>query len=276
MDSFVGEITAVCRHSSRRLARYAAQLPDDLVERLWNDPASLVTAGQPLQTRGVRSTVKLAWDGQPYVLKHYVEPSWRHALKRKVTPSRASLTWNVAHNLAAGGVATPRPVAYVENRWGHLRRDSFLIYPYVEGQTLTHFLGRQSRAAESTKDELRRQLCDLWERLLRLRASLADTNLDNFLVCPAGRLWVIDLDKARIHRLAYFAARRQRHAWERLLRSARKHGVQRHFVRADSAYGFAGDQDSTTRDNAELGGKQAKPPAAAGPPSTGIERRAAS
>jgi thiamine kinase-like enzyme len=55
-----------------------------------------------------------------------------------------------------------------------------------------------------------------------LRASLADTNVGNFIVCPGGRLWVIDLDKACFHRLAFTAARQQQRAWEQLLRSAAK------------------------------------------------------
>jgi hypothetical protein len=190
----------------------------------------------------VRATVKVCWAGQQYVLKHYVEPSWRHALKRTVLPSRASLTWNVAHQLAAAGIATPRPAAYIENLWGRLRRDSFLMYPYVEGRVLTRYIGRDSRESQSTKDSLWRQLGDLWERLAQLRASLADTNLDNFIVSPAGRLWVIDLDKARIHRLAYFAARRQQRNWQFLLRSGRKRGAQRLVASPECAKRLASEQ----------------------------------
>jgi hypothetical protein len=62
----------------------------------------------------------------------------------------------------------------------------------------------------------------LWGQLERLGASLADANTHNFIICPAGRLWVIDLDKACIHRLGYTAARHQQRGWKKLLVSAEK------------------------------------------------------
>ena len=62
--------------------------------------------------------MRLPVHSQSLVLKHYVEPSRRHALKQMVLPSRAWKTWDFSHRLADSGVATPRPVACIENRWG--------------------------------------------------------------------------------------------------------------------------------------------------------------
>lgn len=205
-----------------RVARYQGELPHDLTETLWNRPQSLVAMGEPLRAQGVRCTVRLCWGGQDYVLKYYREPSWRHTVKRAVQPSRASLTWNVMHKLADAGIATPRPVACFENRFGPLRRDSYLIYPYLEGRTLRTCLLGDPDDAHTMAESLWRQLGELWQRLAQLRASLADTNMGNFIVCPAGRLWVIDLDKARFHRLAFAAARQQRRGWKQILRNAAK------------------------------------------------------
>ena len=222
MNTPHAETAAVGRRSFTRVATYDAQLPEDLVEVLWDRPASLVKMGEPLRIKGVRRTVRLNWRERCYVVKHYVEPSRRHALKRAGQRSRARLTWNMMHKLADAGVATPRPVACVENRYGPLRRDSILIYPYQEGRTLRSCLERDARDGQLLAERLWRQLRDLWQRLAKLRASLADTNLGNFIVCPAGRLWVIDLDKARFHRLAFTAAQHQRQGWKQLLRSAEK------------------------------------------------------
>jgi hypothetical protein len=61
----------------------------------------------------------------------------------------------------------------------------------------------------------------MWRRLKELRVSLGDTNLSNFIVSPVGQLWVIDLDKARFHRLSYVAARNQQIRWQQLLRGVR-------------------------------------------------------
>jgi hypothetical protein len=220
MNSFHAETAVVGRRSFGRVAIHSAQLADDLAQILWEQPHSLVEMGEPLRIKGVRRTVRLSWGTQHYVLKHYVESSRRHALKRAVQPSRARLTWTVMHKLADAGIATPRPVACIENRFGPLRRDSFLMYPYQEGRTLRSCFAGAARQSHPPAERLWRQLRDLWQRLAQLRASLADTNLGNFIVCPAGRLWVIDLDKARFHRLAYTAAQHQRRGWKQLLRSA--------------------------------------------------------
>jgi hypothetical protein len=58
-----------------------------------------------------------------------------------------------------------------------------------------------------------------------LRASLDDTHTGNFIISPAGHLWVIDLDKARFHRSAYMAARQQERGWAQFIRSAAKCGT---------------------------------------------------
>ena len=214
--------TASVRRSWSRVAILDNAVPTDLADALWTRPNELVALAEPLQCKGVRSTRLLTWASQRYVLKHYLEPSWWHTFKRHIQSSRARATWTVTHRLADAGIATPRPVACVENRLGPLQRDSYLMYPYVEGRTLRSCLAEE--AAKSTAlEHLWDQLGQLWQRLAQLRASLADTNVGNFIVCPAGHLWVIDLDKSRFHRLAHSAARQQERGWKFLLRSAAKH-----------------------------------------------------
>jgi hypothetical protein len=123
---------------------------------------------------------------------------------------------------ASAGIATPRPVACVENRLACFRRDSLLMYLYVEGRTIRSHFARRDPSDHITNECLWLQLDELWRRLRQLRASLADINLGNFIVAPDGQLWVIDLDKARFHRLASTAGRQQERGWRQLLRSAAK------------------------------------------------------
>jgi hypothetical protein len=209
----------IARRSWRRVAQCDPSLPGDLVETLWIDPASLVARGEVLQHKGVRCTVRLTWNDQPYVLKHYVEPTRRHALKQLVQSSRARRTWDFSHRIADLGIATPRPVACVENRWGQLRRDSYLMYPYVEGRTLRSYFAVEARQSPEVSNKLWQQINELWQRLVELCVSLEDTNLGNFIICEAGRLWLIDLDKSRFYRNRRAAARHQARAWKQLLHS---------------------------------------------------------
>jgi hypothetical protein len=181
---------------------------------------ALLSIGEPLQANGARQTVRLEWNSQPFVLKHYREPTRRHAFKQLFLPSRARKTWNFTHRLVHAGVATPCPVACVENRWGPLRRDSFLMYPYIEGRTLQTCMAEDAKHSPTLRDQLWRQIHELWRRLVELRVSLHDTNLGNFIVSPAGEVWLIDLDKSRFHRHPIAAAPLQERAWKQLLRSA--------------------------------------------------------
>lgn len=212
------------RRSFGRCAYLDSQLPADLADVLWRAPLQVLSQGQPLRQGGFRSTVRLDWAGRLYVLKHYVEATWRHSLKQNVTRSRARNTWLTAHRLADAGIATPRPVACVENRFGPFRGDSYLMYPYVEGQTLRSYLGCDETQHRPLVTEIREQLISFWSRLKQLRVSLGDSNLQNFIIGQAGQLWVIDVDKARFHSVGYVAARRYERGLQQLARSARKTG----------------------------------------------------
>jgi tRNA A-37 threonylcarbamoyl transferase component Bud32 len=214
--------TTVDRRSFRRVATCDAGLPADLANLLWHSPESLIARGELLRYGGARRTVRVEWNSQTYVLKHYAEPTWRHAVLQTMRRSRAWKTWDFAHRLADAGIATPRPVACVENRWGVLRHDSFLMYPYVEGRTLRSYFAAEARESASLRNRLWQQIHELWQRLVNLRVSLADANLANFIVASTGQLWVIDLDKSRFHRAHAIAAPHQQRAWTLLLRSAAK------------------------------------------------------
>src|ERR1700704_2360022 len=108
------------RQTFHRAAHYDPSLPHDLVTMLWNNPASLGNPGKRLQAKGARRTVLLEWNSQPFVLKHYREPTRRHALKQLIQPSRAWKTWDFPHRLLQGGGATPPPPAPVAKSWGLL------------------------------------------------------------------------------------------------------------------------------------------------------------
>jgi hypothetical protein len=206
--------------SFRRVAHFDWSLHRDLVSTLWTDPESLLGRGDPLQTSGARQTVRLEWNAQPFVLKHYQAPTRRHSLMHLVLPSRAWKTWAFAHRLVAAGIATPRPVACIENRWGPFRRDSYLMYPYVEGRTLRTCIAEDAKQSPPVRERLWQQISELWQRLVELRVSLQDTNLANFIVSPSGQIWLIDLDKSRFHHAPEAAAPHQERGWKELVQRA--------------------------------------------------------
>ncbi|BAO43059.1 lipopolysaccharide kinase InaA family protein [Thiolapillus brandeum] len=67
------------------------------------------------------------------VVKRYNLKNWRQALRRAFSRSRASRSWENAHRLRAYHIATPRPLAMIEERWGPLRRRAWLITEVARG-----------------------------------------------------------------------------------------------------------------------------------------------
>ena len=59
-------------------------LPVELSEALWRDPAAVVGGGELLRANGARRTALVARAGRRWVVKHYVEPTRRHAAKQLV------------------------------------------------------------------------------------------------------------------------------------------------------------------------------------------------
>jgi hypothetical protein len=96
------------------------------------------------------------------------------------------------------------------------------MYPYVEGRTLRSYFSNEAQQSRSLADDLWRQLASIWQQLENLQASLDDANTGNFIVCPAGRIWVIDLDRGCFHRLTSSAKREQQRGWKKLQGSVAK------------------------------------------------------
>jgi hypothetical protein len=207
----------VVRRSFSRVAHFSPTLPAQLQDVLWSSPQSLLDRGHTMRRTGQRWTVKLTWNSQPYVLKQHA-PNWVQFAWQLATPAIAWSTWRFTHALINAGVRTPPPLACVENRWGPLRRDSYLMYPYIEGRILNSYFGAPEEKHNPLIDGLWRQLEDLWRRLAGLQAHLKDPNLNNFVVTPTGQLWVIDLDKSRFNRTAAATARHLDAGWQKLNR----------------------------------------------------------
>ena len=165
-----------------------------LQQRLWTAPDSLVESGSEMvQKQCVRTTVRLTIDDETVVVKRHLERSWRHFAKQSFTRSRAERCWGDTWYLIENGYPTPRPIAYLENRLGPLRGNSWYVYQYIHGTTF------KDAATENRNQRLLReyvnQLVDIWMLNRKLRINLTDGHPANFVVDATGKMWVIDLDK---------------------------------------------------------------------------------
>lgn len=187
-------------------------------------------AGAPRLKDGNSATVVRCRDaGSDLVVKRYNVKNWRHGLRRAPRRSRAWISWQNANALAHLGVPTPRALGLREERWGPLRRVTYLITATSEGVSLQDWIGE--RDAAQVPDWLDQALADILAALAAASLSHGDLKASNFLVEEAERrLLLIDLDSMRLHRSSRRHGRALRRDLDRFL--ANWHGALRaHFTR---------------------------------------------
>ena len=143
---------------------------------------------------GTCTVAKVIVAGTPLVIKRYNIKSIAHALSRSYRPSRAWHSWKAANMLRHLGIATPQPLALIENRFGPLRRQAYLMTEYCPGSNLLQHLNcnGEPKAAEAAA------INRLFNRLFQEKITHGDLKANN-LLWFANELYVIDLDAMKRH-----------------------------------------------------------------------------
>jgi len=200
----------------QRPTRFVAQVrtaAETLVPVL-RDPDTALEEGVRLKSGNTCTVVKVVSASDDLVVKRYNLKSVGHALSRLWRPSRAWHSWREGHRLALLGIATPAPLALVEERLGPLRRRAWLVNKFCPGASLAEHLSADSEppAAEAAA------IADLFATLARLWISHGDLKATN-LLWHAGRVWLIDLDACTQHRSEAAWCKAWRRDRARLLRN---------------------------------------------------------
>ncbi len=109
-------------------------------------------------------------------------------MRRCLLTSKGHVHWHNAHLLKISGIATPRPIAFVEERWGPFRLRSYYVCAYSEFPTFAE----KYRTQPPTEREMA-WVTDLFAKMLRLPFYHRDPNAHNFLVTNRD-VMLIDLD----------------------------------------------------------------------------------
>lgn len=223
VDTFLAKTVRDCTlFSVRRSARRFVALVRDEAERLapiLAAPDRAIESARLLKA-GRTATVALLEppeDGErtaPLVIKRYNRKNLVHALSRLWRPSRAWHSWREGHRLAFLGIATPAPLALIEERFGPLRGRAWLVTEHCPGPDLLQHLDPDRPPPEAEA----RALTTLFAALVRERISHGDLKASN-LLWHAQRLFVIDLDAMTQHRSPERFARHWRRDRARLLRN---------------------------------------------------------
>lgn len=134
----------------------------------------------------------------PVVIKRYNHKGFWHSFRHSIKRSRARRCWLFAHRLLLSQIATARPLAFMEKRWGKYIECSYFISEYVQGEDLQPFLSSPNK-----EEKLRRRVAhetkQLIEKLHLELISHGDLKHQNILLRD-GKPILIDLDGMEVHR----------------------------------------------------------------------------
>lgn len=190
----------VCRRSWRR--RMVCSRPDYSapMQIFLGNPDPVMEKGRLLKDGNTATVALVEVDGVRLVAKRYNIKNVGHLLKRCLRPTRAHRSWKNAHHLGHIQVATPRPVAFLERRFGPFRLTAYFISEFVPGpdaHALLHAPEADEKQARRTAAAFRPILQDLADHMV----SHGDLKATNFIGAK-DRLWVVDLDAMQSHRSA--------------------------------------------------------------------------
>lgn len=152
---------------------------------LKNDPTSTV--------------VVVRVDNQPLVIKRANTKGLLHFMRRLICPSRAQKNWHYATRLAHANIRTFEPIAYIEERFGPLKRRSYFICSLIEGIDALHFFSDATYQARW--ESVAEKIVLLIKKLADERLSHRDLNLSNIILVD-DQPFLIDLDSMREYRFS--------------------------------------------------------------------------
>ncbi len=168
------------------------------MKRLIADPDSAIDSSRLLKD-GNSATVALAEvDGKCIVIKRYNIKDFMHALKRCPRNTRAWSSWRNAHRLELLGIPTPKPIAFLERRWGPFRSTAYFIAEYVDGTDLYHLI-TSDKSEKINIEVISKKFGKILKSLANASMSHGDFKATNFIVTE-DRLFIIDIEGMREHR----------------------------------------------------------------------------
>ena len=192
---------AVARAHDGPELRALLDRPDDWLER---------PACRRLKT-GKTCTIGVVTAGaRRIVIKRYNVKGFWHGLKIALRRSRAVRSWCNAHLLRMYGIATARPLAVLERRFGPLRRQAYFFAEWVDGPAADELFADAS-VADEVRREVAERLAKLLHKLYLLGIEHGDLKADNLKIVDRGA-WLLDLDALRQYRHARSGRYRRRHA----------------------------------------------------------------
>lgn len=190
-------LTIYTQSFSKIFACRRAWMGDDLA-RFEQDPDAFMATCDMLKAGNSATVVKARIGGKAVVIKRYNIKNVGHAVRRSLQATRAEHCWRYSHLLEIAGMASLKPVAWLERRCGPLRSTAYFICEWIEAQDLLT-TGNQ----RALNDDELQALRTLLQSMQLCRLSHGDFKANNLLLTRQLRaqpcIALIDLDAMRRH-----------------------------------------------------------------------------
>lgn len=164
-----------------------------------------ILAGSKLKNGNTCTVASWLLGNTNIVIKRYNIKNLPHAIGRLFRKSRAAVSWSNAHRLNLLGIATPKPIALLEQRQlGWLRGKAYFVSELLNAPDVKNYF--ENNKDKETRFEALRQIVLLFYRLHLLKISHGDMKVSNIKM-PSTVPVLIDLDSMIQHRLGFWANR---------------------------------------------------------------------
>jgi len=164
--------------------------------------------GQILKRGNTCFVSKVRVGKRDVVVKRYNHKGLWHSLRHTIKGSRAKKCWLFGHRLNWLGIATAKPLAYIEQRRFGLIRQSYILNDYIDGPGIREYLN-QPGLDEQNRREVRNKTRALLLKVAEHRITHGDLKATNILV-HKGEPVLIDLDSMKRHRCRWLLRLYQR------------------------------------------------------------------
>jgi tRNA A-37 threonylcarbamoyl transferase component Bud32 len=182
----------ICQKNQSRFMVAKRELYTEQMAVALQNPDALISKGHLLKNGKTATVARVDIAGQPYVLKRYNIKKPVHALIRGLIWSRAAVSWRNGLILEMLGIPTAKSYALIEERWGPMRRRSYLLSEYIEAPQAWDIFDDE-QLEEEDKKTWAKKVANLFLLLKRSQISHGDLKAQNIL-CPTEGPMFIDLD----------------------------------------------------------------------------------
>ena len=158
----------------------------------------IMDEGQILKNGNTCYVSRLTWNSKDVVVKRYNHKGFTHSLRHTIKKSRAHRGWLHGHRLVMLDIATPKPLAYIEQLKEKLVWKSYLVTEYVKGQKLNDFL-QNSHVTKDQHQIIHNQIQKLLDEMEKNHITHGDLKHTNILITDKGPV-LTDLDGMKVHK----------------------------------------------------------------------------